>query len=73
MVEKSVIKKQTTSESPYSKILNEVRYDCGFRFCTGVGNYVGITAISLEDFAEKLKKVDANTVEFHFQRNDFQN
>jgi hypothetical protein len=73
MVEKSVIKKQTISESPYSKILNEVPYDCGFHFCTGVGNYAGITAISLSDFAEKLKMVDANSVKFHFQRNDFQN
>jgi hypothetical protein len=73
MVEKSLTKKQTSFESQYSKILDEVPYECGFRFCTGVGNYTGITAISLSDFAEKLEKVDANSVEFHFRRNDFQN
>lgn len=71
MIEKSVIKKQTTSESQYSKILNEVPYDRGFHFCTGIGKYAGITAISLSDLAEKLKTVDINSVKFHFQRDDF--
>lgn len=58
--------------STYSKILDTVPYDRGFHFCTAGGKYTGVTTTSLADFAEKLKIIDANSIKFLFQCNDFQ-
>ncbi len=63
--------KKQASQTPYSKILNTVPYDQGFCFCIA-GNYTGVTATSLVEFAEKLKTIDLNSIKFHLQRNDFQ-
>ncbi len=43
-----------------------------FRFNAENGTYLGITANSLEDFASKLKSIDADSVKFHYYRGDFQ-
>jgi hypothetical protein len=59
-------------ESEASKILQAVPPDEGFHFCTENGVYTKVTAISLADFAEKLQKIDINSVLFHFPRGDFQ-
>jgi hypothetical protein len=55
-----------------AKILNSIPYDNGFHFYHGIGNYTGVTATSLAEFAEKLQIIDANSIRFHFQRGDFQ-
>jgi hypothetical protein len=52
-------------------ILRIVPYEYGFHFTTA-GVYSGLTATSLEDFAEKLKTVDVDSVAFHYYRGDFQ-
>ena len=52
--------------------MNAVPYDNGFHFYTGIGNYTGVTATSLAEFAEKLQAVDSGSIRFHFQRADFQ-
>jgi alpha-amylase len=49
-----------------------VPYESGFHFFTDIGNYTGVTAISLFEFAEKLQTVPIESVMFHFQRGDFQ-
>ena len=60
------------SEAEAQKILQAIPFDSGFHFCTENGVYTKITAISLPDFAEKLHKIDVNSVIFHFPRSDFQ-
>jgi ATP-dependent Lon protease len=64
--------KTSLGGSAASKILSEVKFDQGFHFYTSLKHYTGITAISLPEFEEKLKIVDARAVNFHFQRHDFQ-
>jgi len=71
MPSKDLAKKQA-SKSPLSKILEIVPYTRGFHFCTANGNSTGETATGLVDFAEKLKNVDINSIDFHFRRGDFQ-
>jgi hypothetical protein len=60
------------SESEASKILQAVSPDNGYRFCTDNGIYTKVTAVSLADFAEKLQKIEINSVLFHYLRGDFQ-
>ena len=66
-------KEQNISDSKIVKILSGVPHDRGFHFFTGLGQNTGETATSLETFAQKLEKIDADSVKFHFQRKDFQN
>jgi hypothetical protein len=62
-----------TIEKPNaSKILSDVPSENTFRFCTAVGDCTQISAISLEDFADKLDRIDANYILFHYPRGDFQ-
>jgi hypothetical protein len=53
-------------------ILRIVPFEYGFHFTTDKGVYSGLTATSLDDFAEKLRDVDVNSVNFHYYRGDFQ-
>jgi hypothetical protein len=55
-----------------SKILSVVPSENAFFFCTAEGVYTKISAISLEDFADKLDGVDASSILFHYPRGDFQ-
>jgi len=64
-----------TSFNPNSnkpKILRSVPFEKGFHFFTNSMDYTGITATSLFEFEEKLKIVSAESVEYHFRRQDFQ-
>jgi ATP-dependent Lon protease len=70
MAKKPTLK--TSLGSAASKILSDVKFDQGFHFYTSLKHYTGLTAISLPEFEEKLKIVDADAVNFHFQRHDFQ-
>lgn len=45
----------------------------GFHFYTSVGDYCGVTAHSLMEFADALKYVCSEAILFHFGRGDFQN
>jgi hypothetical protein len=71
MASKDLAKKQS-SKSPYARILNIVPHAQGFHFCTVGGNSTGVTALGLVDFAEKLKNIDTNSIDFHFRCGDFQ-
>ena len=66
-------KEQNISDSKIVKILRAVPHDKGFHFFTDLGQNTGETATSLETFAQKLEKISADSVRFHFQRKDFQN
>ena len=54
-----------------AKILDSVPFDSGFHFYFTIGNYTGVTATSLVEFADKLQIIDVSSVVFHFQRGDF--
>lgn len=43
-----------------------------FFFYTEIGKYTGISATSLKDFKKKLGEVPLESIEFHYQRGDFQ-
>lgn len=43
-----------------------------FHFYIGIGQYTGISAKSLEEFLDRLKSVDAKSLEFHMARGDFE-
>jgi hypothetical protein len=44
-----------------------------FHFYTAVGDYCGVSAHSLEEFADALQYVCSEAIVFHFERGDFQN
>jgi hypothetical protein len=62
--------------SSNSNICPDIRgtlpFELGFHFCLDGGNYTGITATSMPEFAEKLRTIDQNSIDFHMQRKDFQ-
>lgn len=63
--------KVSIDESTVQKILSSVPYDKGFHFFTDVGCYTGETATSLLTFLKEIEAIDADSVKFHFQRQDF--
>jgi hypothetical protein len=73
MLKYAASKEQDISESKILKILSTVPHDKGFRFFTDLDLNTGETATSLATFAQKLERINADSVKFHFQRNDFQN
>jgi hypothetical protein len=73
MLKYAASKEQNISESKIVKILSTVPHDKGFHFFTDLGRNTGETATSLDTFAQKLERINADSVKFHFQRNDFQN
>lgn len=56
-----------------SQILNPLPHERAFHFYTRIGHYSGISANSLQDFCDKIQKVNAQTIEFHMPRKDFEN
>ncbi|MEM3550898.1 MAG: hypothetical protein QXQ94_08765 [Candidatus Bathyarchaeia archaeon] len=54
------------------KIVSPLPLEKAFHFFTGIGNYTGTSAISLQDFCEKIKTIDKQSVRFHFLRGDFE-
>jgi hypothetical protein len=52
--------------------LRVVPHPQGFHFYTAVGDYCGVSAHSLEEFADALRYVCSEAIVFHFERGDFQ-
>jgi len=73
MLKYAASREQDISDSKIVKILSTVPHDKGFHFFTDLGQDTGEIATSLETFAQKLEKISADSVRFHFQRKDFQN
>ncbi|NIR87954.1 hypothetical protein GWO13_10555 [Candidatus Bathyarchaeota archaeon] len=55
-----------------SRILRKVLREEAFYFFSSIGNYIGESAASLEEFLEKIKEVNSRPLEFHFYRGDFE-
>ena len=72
MSRKTQIKKQLIAKPTTVKPLRTVPFENGFHFYTAIGNYTGITATNLNEFAAKLKTIPTESITFHFQRKDFQ-
>jgi len=55
-----------------TKILRTVPREKAFYFFTSIGNYTGVSAVSLKEFMEKINVVDVKSLEFHLLRRDFE-
>jgi hypothetical protein len=60
------------SPSSSARILRTLSRENAFYFFTSVGNYTGQSAMSLEEFATKIREVPTTSLEFHFYRGDFE-
>jgi hypothetical protein len=58
--------------SSSARILRTLSRENAFYFFTSVGNYTGHRAMSLEEFATKIREVPTASLEFHFYRGDFE-
>jgi hypothetical protein len=54
------------------KILGKVPTYNAFYFFRGIGQYSGKFATSLLDFNHKVKTLQSDSVDFHFERGDFE-
>ncbi|MCW4031642.1 MAG: winged helix-turn-helix domain-containing protein [Candidatus Bathyarchaeota archaeon] len=53
-------------------ILSPVSLEKAFHFYYGLNQHSGVYADSLQDFVEKIQKVDMKCIEFHISRKDFE-
>jgi hypothetical protein len=67
------VKKQLIPKPASAKPLARVPFENGFHFYIANGNYTGITATNLNEFAAKLQIIPNESITFHFQRKDFEN
>src|SRR5260370_1286264 len=58
--------------SRQERILRDVRPEEAFYFFAEVGKPTGTSATSLNDFIEKLRSVEIQSIEFHTGRGDFE-
>lgn len=58
--------------SSSARTLRTLSRENAFYFFTSVGNYTGHRAMSMEEFANKIRKVQTNSLEFHLYRGDFE-
>jgi len=58
--------------SSSARILRTLSRENAFYFFTSVGNYTGQRAMSLEEFATKIREVETASLEFHLYRGDFE-
>ena len=72
MMRKSEPKKTGPNKAPVKNILRNLTSHEAFHFYIGIGKPTNKTATSLMDFVEKVRTVDVHSVEFHFQRQDFE-
>jgi hypothetical protein len=62
----------SSRENATSKVLRVVSVPDAFLFFIDVERYTGEFATSLPDLLRKLDRVPLQSVEFHFQRSDFE-
>jgi hydrogenase maturation factor HypF (carbamoyltransferase family) len=58
--------------SSSARILRTLSRKNAFYFFTSVGNYTGQSAMSLEEFANKIREDETTSLEFHLYREDFE-
>ena len=72
MMKKPQDKKAVLDKATVSKILRTVPSHEGFHFFKALGDSTGKVATNLTDFVGKLATVDIRSINFHFQRQDFE-
>lgn len=60
------------NEKTASKTLRILPREKAFYFFTSIGNYTGESASSLKGFIDKIREVNIKSLEFHFDRGDFE-
>ncbi len=55
-----------------ARTLGTLSRENAFYFFTSVGNYTGQRAMSLQEFADKIRDVEISSLEFHLYRGDFE-
>jgi hypothetical protein len=60
------------TSSSSARTLRTLSRENAFYFFTSVGNYTGQRAMSLEEFANKIREVKITSLEFHLYRGDFE-
>jgi len=63
---------ETTTRDVAQKILGEVSECCAFYFFNDINKYSGTYANSLIVFSNALKKIEKESLNFHFNRGDFE-
>lgn len=58
--------------STISRVLRKLSREEAFYFFISIGNYIGESAASLEEFVEKIGEVNTRSLEFHLYRKDFE-
>lgn len=53
-------------------ILSFMPFEKAFHFHTEINKYLGVYANSLNDFCDKIQKIDLKSIEFHLPRRDFE-
>jgi alpha-amylase len=61
-----------SSEFKHRRILRRVPWERGFKFFYGFAMPTGLSANSLEEFYEAVKRVNINSIVFHLERGDFE-
>ena len=61
-----------TSKECAKAILTQTSREKAFHFYTDIGKPLSIYAQGLPEFSDKITKVDASSLEFHFCRGDFE-
>jgi len=69
---KSVLGIPEINEEKAKKALAEMRQDHSFHFYESIGKPLGLRAHSLQDFSDKILKVNLDSIEFHESRGDFE-
>ena len=54
------------------EILSSLPNERSFYFFTGIGDYTGNFAKSLEEFSDFLREINIQSIEFHMSRGDFE-
>jgi hypothetical protein len=72
MSRKVQVKTQLIAKPTIVMSITTVPFENGFHFYTAMGNYTGITATNLSEFAAKLRIIPIESIKFHFQRKDFE-
>jgi len=55
-----------------NRILTYLPMEKAFHFYVDIGKPLNVHAVSLQDFCDKIMKIDLNSLEFHVNRGDFE-
>ncbi len=69
---KKALKIEPVSKEDAKAILAYAPHDKSFEFYNGLGSPLHVHAHSISDFTNKISRVDLKSIEFHFERGDFE-